>query len=206
MVAPASVVEVSDFKTAVALDREAQRVCQTTCGAIASAHVLDFPHVNRLLMDPPTFRRATEDDLSAIVQLLADDPLGRGREVLSTNVDECYAVAFHAIDADPNQLLVVADQGSTTIGCLQLSFIPGLSRSGMWRGQIEGVRVAASHRARGIGRELLQWAIERCRERGCQLVQLTTDKSRVGAVGFYESLGFRANHEGLKLDIARRSS
>ena len=87
------------------------------------------------------------------------------------------------------------------IGCLQLTFIPGLSRAGMWRGQIEAVRVAAAQRGRGVGRAMLRWAIEQCRARGCGLVQLTTDKRRADAHRFYESLGFGASHEGMKLAL-----
>ena len=85
------------------------------------------------------------------------------------------------------------------MGTLQLTFIPSLTYTGGERGQIEGVRVAASHRGRGLGREMVLWAVERARERGCRLVQLTTDQRRTEAVRFYASLGFRPTHVGMKL-------
>ena len=150
-------------------------------------------------MSSITFRRAAPDDLMALVALLADDPIGSGRE--SAGTDPCYAAAFSAIDDDPNQLLAVAERAGRVIGVLQLSFIPGLTRRGMWRGQIEGVRVAASARRDGVGRAMLEWAIEECRKRGCGMVQLTSDKRRTAAHGFYEALGFRATHEGYKLSL-----
>ena len=150
-------------------------------------------------MDSITFRRAARDDLPAVVALLADDPIGSGRE--SAGTDPCYAAAFSAIDDDPNQLLAVAERAGRVIGVLQLSFIPGLTRRGMWRGQIEGVRVAAGARRDGVGRAMLEWAIEECRKRGCGMVQLTSDKRRTAAHGFYEALGFRATHEGYKLSL-----
>lgn len=143
-------------------------------------------------------RRATAADLDAIVALLADDMLGAARERPG---DPAYAGAFAAIEADPNQLLAVAEEDGRVVGCLQLSFIPGLSRLGMWRGQIESVRIAASHRGAGLGRRMFEWAIEECRARGCGLVQLTTDKARPDARRFYESLGFSASHEGMKLAL-----
>jgi GNAT superfamily N-acetyltransferase len=143
-------------------------------------------------------RRATVADLDAIVALLADDMLGAGREKPG---DPAYAAAFAAIDADPNQYLAVAEEDGRVVGCLQLSFIPGLSRLGMWRGQIESVRIAASHRGAGLGRRMFEWAIEQCRARGCGLVQLTTDKARPDARRFYESLGFVSSHEGMKLSL-----
>jgi ribosomal protein S18 acetylase RimI-like enzyme len=152
-------------------------------------------------MDVLTFRRAASDDLEAIVALLADDPIGRTRESAGQGLDPGYTDAFAAIERDPNQLLAVAERDGKVIGCLQLSFIPGLTRRGMWRGQIEGVRIAGSERGAGIGRAMLLWAIEECRGRGCGLVQLTSDKRRTGAHGFYEALGFRATHEGYKLDL-----
>ncbi len=144
------------------------------------------------------FRRATVQDLPAIVALLADDVLGAAREAPG---DPAYAAAFAAIDADPNQLLVVAEQDARILGCLQLTFLPGLSHRGAWRGQIESVRVAADQRGTGLGRRFLEWAIAQCRARGCRLVQLTTDKSRTDARRFYESLGFTASHEGMKLAL-----
>jgi GNAT superfamily N-acetyltransferase len=143
------------------------------------------------------FRPASGGDLPGIVALLTDDPLGRSRE--AGPLDACYVAAFAAIDADPNQLLAVAEINGVLLGCLQLSFIPGLSRGGMWRGQIEAVRVAATRRGEGIGRKMLGWAIEQCRQRHCGLVQLTTDKARPEAHRFYASLGFVASHEGMKL-------
>ncbi len=149
-------------------------------------------------MTTPVFRRAGATDLPAIVALLADDVLGAGRE---TPGDPAYAAAFAAIVADANQLLAVADQDGRIVGCLQISFVPGLSRRGMWRGQIESVRIAADQRGSGLGRRMFEWAIAQCRERGCGLVQLTTDKARPQARRFYESLGFNASHEGMKLAL-----
>lgn len=146
-------------------------------------------------------RAALRQDLAGIVMLLADDDLGRGREDGSLPVNPRYLAAFESLARDPNQLLVVAEDGGQVVGCLQLTFIPGLTRLGMWRGQIEGVRVARSHRGRGLGETLLRFAIERCRQRGCGLVQLTSDRSRHEAHRFYERLGFEASHAGLKLAL-----
>jgi GNAT superfamily N-acetyltransferase len=146
-------------------------------------------------------RAATVDDLPAIIGLLVDDPLGKLREDLGTPINPRYLEAFAAIARDPNQLLAVADQDGLVVGCLQLTFIPGLSRAGMWRGQIEAVRVAATQRGSGIGRAMIHWAIAQCRARGCGLVQLTTDKRRADAHRFYAGLGFEASHEGMKLTL-----
>ena len=149
------------------------------------------------------FRKAHSGDLLAIVALLADDPLGAAREIAAERPDRAYLDAFAAIDADSNQLLAVAvDDDDRVIGCLQLSFIPGLSRTGMWRGQIESVRIAANHRGSGLGAAMIEWAVEQARARGCGLVQLTSDKRRPDAIRFYEKLGFVASHEGLKLDLS----
>ncbi|MGD9616083.1 MAG: N-acetyltransferase family protein [Alphaproteobacteria bacterium] len=150
---------------------------------------------------PLAFRRARADDLSAIVELLADDPIGRTRESSAVELDQRYVSAFAAIERDPNQLLAVAERGGRIVGVLQLSFIPGLTRSGMWRGQIEGVRVASAERGTGTGRVMIEWAITESRKRGCGLVQLTSDKRRSGAHAFYEALGFQATHEGYKLPL-----
>jgi len=150
---------------------------------------------------PVAFRRAASDDLATIVALLADDPIGRDRENPATTSDANYRSAFAAIERDPNQFLVVAERDGQVIGVLQLSFIPGLTRHGMWRGQIEGVRVAVGERANGIGRAMLEWAVEECRRRGCGLVQLTSDKRRSAAHGFYEALGFEATHQSYKLSL-----
>jgi GNAT superfamily N-acetyltransferase len=148
------------------------------------------------------FRRARESDLPAIIAMLADDALGRSREVVADPVDERYRAAFAAIVADENQLLAVAvNADDQPVGCLQLTFIPGLSRTGMWRGQIESVRITETERGTGLGTRFIEWAIGVCRDRGCKLVQLTSDKSRADSIRFYEKLGFTASHEGMKLTL-----
>jgi len=152
-------------------------------------------------MDEIRFRPALSADLPRIVALLADDALGRAREDEADPPAPAYVAAFAAIARDPNQLLVVAERGGAVVGCLQLSFIPGLSHRGAWRGQIESVRIAASQRGGGLGRRMFDWAIGECRRRGCGLVQLTTDKARADAIRFYESLGFKPSHEGMKLAL-----
>ncbi|OZI74760.1 GNAT family N-acetyltransferase [Bordetella genomosp. 12] len=147
------------------------------------------------------FRRARAADLPVLVALLSDDALGQNREDPTQPPNGAYVRAFAAIDDDANQLLAVAERAGEVIGCMQISFIPGLSRQGAWRGQIESVRVAASERGAGTGRLFFEWAIEQCRQRGCALVQLTTDKQRADAQRFYLALGFHATHEGMKLAL-----
>ena len=147
------------------------------------------------------FRRARAADLPAIVAMLADDDLGAGREDASVPLNPRYVAAFKAIEQDSNQFLAVVEQDSQLVGCLQLSFIPGLSRLGLWRGQIESVRIASGFRGAGLGRAMFEWAIEQCRSQGCGLVQLTTDRARPDARRFYESLGFKASHDGMKLSL-----
>lgn len=115
---------------------------------------------------------------------------------------QAYLDAFVAIEADPNQLLSVADDKGDVVGTLMLTFIPGISRLGAWRGQIEAVRIAATHRGEGLGRTYFEWAIAQCQARGCSLVQLTSDKTRHDAQRFYKSLGFVASHEGYKLILS----
>lgn len=144
-------------------------------------------------------RRARREDVEAIVHMLADDQLGATRD--SADDLEPYLRAFEAIDADPQQLLVVAASDDGPVATLQLSIIPGLARRGALRGQIEAVRVRADHRGAGLGAELVQWAIDESRRRGCALVQLTSDTSRAGAHRFYERLGFTPSHTGFKLRL-----
>jgi GNAT superfamily N-acetyltransferase len=144
------------------------------------------------------FRDARREDVPAIVALLADDPLGSSREAAA---DEVYQAAFGQIESDPRSRLIVAEADGRVAGTLQLSLLPGLSRHGMLRAQIEAVRVAAPHRGQGLGRAMIEWAIGQARQHGCGLVQLTSDKRRHDAIRFYESLGFTASHEGLRLPL-----
>ncbi len=133
--------------------------------------------------------------------MLADDALGAAREDARLPLTRGYADAFAAIAADPNQLLVVAEADGEVVGTLQITFIPGLSYQGAWRGQIEGVRIAAARRGQGLGQRLIRWAVEECRARGCRIVQLSTNMSRTDAQRFYERLGFSRSHYGYKLDL-----
>jgi GNAT superfamily N-acetyltransferase len=148
-----------------------------------------------------SFRRATQTDVPDIVRMLADDPLGARRESFTSPLPASYYAAFDAVERDPNNELVVATLSGRVVGVLQITFIPYLTYRGGWRALIEGVRVEASVRSSGIGKHLFEWAIARARERGCHMVQLTSDKTRPDAIRFYESLGFVASHEGLKLHL-----
>lgn len=147
------------------------------------------------------FRRANQADIAAIVAMLADDPLGSTREDVSEPLAEGYFKAFATIDADPSQLLAVMTEYGRTVGTLQLTFIAGLSRQGALRGQIEAVRVIRDRQGHRLGQKMIEWAIEQCRERGCSVVQLTTDRSRHDAHRFYERLGFKQSHLGYKIDL-----
>ena len=146
-------------------------------------------------------RRATLADVPAMVAMLADDELGRARERVEDPLPVAYADAFAKIDADSRQVLVVAELEGRIVGTLQLTFLPYLSHQGGERALIEGVRIASDERGAGLGRTMLQWSIEQARQRGCCMVQLTTDKQRADAIRFYESLDFRATHEGMKLAL-----
>jgi GNAT superfamily N-acetyltransferase len=143
-------------------------------------------------------RRATGDDLPELRGMLADDDISRDRE---SDDLEPYRAAFRLIDADPAHLLAVAVDGDELVGTVQLTVIPGLARAGALRGQLEAVRVRSSHRNRGLGAEMIAWAADEARARGCAIVQLTTDKRRTDAHRFYERLGFVASHEGFKRQL-----
>ncbi|WLW53725.1 GNAT family N-acetyltransferase [Streptomyces sp. YU58] len=144
-------------------------------------------------------RPATTDDVSAIVALLADDPLGAQRE--SPDDLTPYLAALERLASDPNQHLVVAVREGRIVGTLQLTVIPGLSRRGATRSVVEGVRVHADERGSGLGTRLMEWAIEESRRQDCRLVQLTSDNTRTDAHRFYERLGFTASHVGFKLQL-----
>ncbi len=147
------------------------------------------------------FRMATEKDLSSIVAMLADDVMGSKRERYEHPLPNSYLKAFEAITSDPNNELVVACDGNEVIGVQQITYTPYLTHQGGWRATIEGVRTSASVRGKGVGTQLIKWAVQRAEEQGCFLVQLTTDKRRLNALRFYKRLGFKATHEGLKLKL-----
>jgi len=147
------------------------------------------------------FRLATRDDLSAMVRMLADDDLGSQREKLDDPLSEPYYAAFEKIDSDPNHELVVAELNGEVIGTLHLMFLPSISFQGGLRAQIESVRVDTKYRNQGVGMEMMKWAVERAKLRGAHVIQLTTHLSRKDAHRFYERLGFKGSHLGMKLSL-----
>jgi GNAT superfamily N-acetyltransferase len=150
----------------------------------------------------PVLRTATEADVPALVDLIAADQLGAARDGVRDAADlAAYIAAFRLIDTDPAHLLVVADIDGQVVGTMQLSFLPGLARRGAMRAQIEAVRVAQNQRGAGLGADMIGWAIDEARRRGCAIVQLTSDKSRTDAHRFYARFGFVASHEGMKLAL-----
>ena len=146
-----------------------------------------------------TYRAARPQDLPYLIGLVVED------SVVATNDDPAdalhadYSAALAAIDASPTEELFVVELDGRPVGCFQLSYMPGLMRRGMWRGQIELVHVEGRRQGQGLGTEMMRWAVERCRERGCGMVQLTSNKKRLAAHRFYERLGFAKSHEGFKL-------
>ena len=147
-----------------------------------------------------TIRRARSDDVGAIVAMLADDALGSKRERIEHPLPPSYFGAFEAVERDPKLQLVVAEgEDGEVVGCLQLCMLPGLSSQGAQRALIEDVRVASHCRSRGIGEQLVQWAVTEARAKGCKLVELLTHNSRVDAQRFYERLGFARSHVGMTL-------
>jgi ribosomal protein S18 acetylase RimI-like enzyme len=147
-----------------------------------------------------TIRRARRGDVGVIVAMLADDPLGSARERIEDPLPPCYFRAFEALELDPNiQLVVAEDADGAVVGCLQLCILPGLSSQGASRGLIEDVRVATHRRSRGIGEQMVGWAIAQARGKGCKLVELLTHHTRVDAQRFYKRLGFQPSHAGMTL-------
>ena len=146
------------------------------------------------------FRKATENDVEAIVKMIADDELGKKRENFKIPLAPEYIEAFKKINSDENQELIVVENGDfEIIGTLQLSFIQYLTYRGGIRAQIEAVRIRKDNRGLGIGKTMLEWAINRAKERKAHLLQLTTDKKRPKAIEFYKELGFKPSHEGMKI-------
>jgi GNAT superfamily N-acetyltransferase len=148
-----------------------------------------------------TFRLATRADLPSIVHMLVEDDLGSQRERYEDPLPESYYTAFEQIDIDPNHELVIAEKNGEVIGTLHLMFLPSISFQGGLRAQVESVRVDKNYRNQGVGNEMMNWTIERARDRGAHIVQLTTHQSREDAHRFYERLGFSATHLGLKLRL-----
>jgi len=149
------------------------------------------------------YREANSNDLPEIIKMLADDQLGSAREDSSTPINQQYLDAFTIIQADQNNELIVLESdepmNKTIMGVLQLTYIPYLTYKGSWRCLIEGVRIHQDFRGQGLGTKLFEWAIDRAKQKGCNIVQLTSNKNRSDAIRFYESLGFKASHEGFKL-------
>jgi ribosomal protein S18 acetylase RimI-like enzyme len=147
------------------------------------------------------FRLAKRPDLPSIVRLLADDDLGSQRERYEDPLPEGYDSAFEQIEQDPNHELIVAERNGEVIGTLHLMFLPSLSYQGGLRAQIESVRVDKQFQSQGIGRAMMQWSMQRAKQRGAHIVQLTTHKTRADAHRFYERLGFQGTHLGMKLSL-----
>jgi GNAT superfamily N-acetyltransferase len=147
------------------------------------------------------FRNARREDLPTIVRLLADDDLGSRREKYEDPLPQSYYAAFEQIAADPNHQLIVAESDGRVIGTLHLMFLPSISFQGGLRAQVESVRVDKECRNLGIGSRMMEWTIDAARQRGAHVIQLTSHLSRKDAHRFYEKLGFKGSHLGMKLDL-----
>jgi len=144
-----------------------------------------------------SIRPARREDVPAIVAMLADDALGSTRERVESPLPSSYFAAFDAVENNATVQLVVAEQGGVVVGCLQLCILPGLSSQGASRALIEDVRVASSRRSRGIGQQLVEWALAEAQARECKLIELFTHNTRIDAQRFYKRLGFQPSHVGM---------
>ena len=150
------------------------------------------------------FRNATEKDVSKIVEMIADDELGKKREDFKIPLPKKYIDAFKNINKDKNQeLIVVENIDKEIVGTFQLTFIQYLTYQGGIRAQIEAVRIRKDQRGIGLGKKMFEWAIERAKEKKAHVLQLTTDKKRSKAITFYENLEFKSSHEGMKLHFEK---
>jgi GNAT superfamily N-acetyltransferase len=149
-----------------------------------------------------TYRDATAGDLGFIVRLIVEDSVVPTNDEPNRPDHPSYLAALEAIARDPNQQLVIAEYEGQVVGTLQLTFIPGIARLGELRCLVEAVHIASTHRNLGLGGEMISWAIEQARARGCGLMQLTSNKKRLDAHRFYERLGFKKSHEGFKLSLS----
>jgi len=147
---------------------------------------------------PVTFRPATIADVPAVLDLLADDVLGAARE--GGDVAP-YLAAFKAMQAEGNNQLIVGEDNDNIVATYQLTFIAGLSLRASRRAQIESVRVSGGRRGQGLGHAMLADAEARARAAGCNLMQLTMNKTRQQSHKFYEQLGFTASHIGFKREL-----
>jgi len=145
-----------------------------------------------------TFRKAVESDLPFIVKLITEDAVRVTDDKPDEPFHPRYVTALRELEADPNQMMVVAVLDGETVGTLQLTFIAGIAALGLKRCLVEAVHISPAHRSKGLGSEMMQWAIAQARDRGCGMVQLTSNKKRLDAHRFYERLGFLKSHEGFK--------
>ena len=145
------------------------------------------------------FRLATKDDLPDIVRMLADDTLGKTREKFEATLSDSYLHAFDRIISDTNQELTIVEMNGEKVATFQLTYIPYLTHQGGLRAQIEAVRTNSNYRGQGIGKKVFEYIIGRAKQKGCIILQLTTDKQRPEAIKFYETIGFVSTHEGMKL-------
>ena len=159
--------------------------------------------MQKLDLDHVQIRLATDNDLTAIIQLLADDELGKQREaqLIEKEIPYSYLKAFQLIKSNPNTMLIVMEYMGEIIGTLQLIIFPTLTLQGCIRAEVEGVRIKSTFQKLGLGRLLFNWVKDKAVEEGCNLLQLTTNKSRVSANKFYRSIGFIDTHNGMKMKL-----
>lgn len=156
---------------------------------------------NHALDTEIAIRRADRDDVKAIVEIIADNPIGQKRESIGEDIDQRYYEAFDLINEDPKQILIVAEFEGNVVGTMQISFLVNMSVRGSKRALIEAMHVCSRYRNHGIGHYMMNWAISEAKARGCRIVQLTSNKERLDAHRFYKDLGFKATHEGFKLQL-----
>lgn len=137
-------------------------------------------------MDETTIRPATQDDIPAMVGLLAqlfaiESDLAIDRAAQARGL----AMLLRRADA----LALVATRAERVVGMTTVQLTVSTARGGLSAG-VEDVVVDSPHRGSGIGRRLLAAAEAWARERGALRIALLADETNAPALDFYDQLGF----------------
>ncbi|MFI6575593.1 GNAT family N-acetyltransferase [Nocardiopsis sp. NPDC050513] len=143
-------------------------------------------------------RAAIRSDLGAILRLLRE--LGDSTDTQSAHVRMSSAAvrAWTRMEGDPDRMVLVAEERGQIIGTLDLLIVANLTHDAQPWAVVDNLVVDPQRRGGGIGRALMEDALDRATRAGCYKVELLAHESRDRASGFSAALGFDASHEGFR--------
>jgi GNAT superfamily N-acetyltransferase len=144
-----------------------------------------------------SIKKAEKSDLPDILALYAKSDIDNGKKL---DIDVAEEL-FDKIRAYPNYNVYIAIHKDEIVGTFELLIMDNLAHMGAPSAIVEDVVVHKDYRGKGVGKQMMYFALNDSKKAGCYKMVLSSNMQRERAHHFYESLGYEKYGFGFRLDF-----